>query len=70
MLSDVLVRELCEKISEEKDEQRAAELLAHLRRFIELESEEARLRIRKILLHYHHIVPSLTDLTESRPTST
>jgi hypothetical protein len=70
MLNDVLIKELCEKISQEKDEQHAAELLACLRRFIELESEEARLRIRQILLHYHHVVPTLATLTDPRPSST
>ena len=69
MLDDLLIRELCEKISQEKDEKLAAELLACLRRFIELENEEVRLRIRHILLHYQQVVPSLTDAADRRPSS-
>ena len=69
MLEDALVRELCEKISQEKDERRAAELLACLRRFIELENEEARLRIRHIHHRYQDIVPSLSVLTDSSSSS-
>lgn len=52
MLGETIVRELCEKASRESDAQKAAELLAHLRDLIEMESDETRLRIRQIVLHY------------------
>ena len=64
MLDDVLVKDLCEEISRETDEQKTAELLACLRTFIELESEEARLRIRQILQYYRECIPSLGVLTD------
>jgi len=52
MLSETTVRELCERASREGDARKAAELLTHLRDVIEMESDETRLRIRQILLHY------------------
>jgi hypothetical protein len=58
------VRDLCEEISREQDEQKAAELLACLRTFIELENSEARLRIRQILRYYREAIPSLGVLTD------
>jgi hypothetical protein len=67
MLDDALVRDLCEEISKEKDDQRVAELLACLRTFIELENAEARLRIRQILLHYRDIIPSIAALADPSP---
>jgi len=71
MLEDVndgLVRDLCEEISRETDERKAAELISCLRTFLELENAEARLRIRQILLHYRENTPSLGVLTD-RPAS-
>jgi hypothetical protein len=53
MLGETIVRELCEKASRESDAQKAAELLAHLRDLIAMETDETRLRIRQIVLHYH-----------------
>jgi hypothetical protein len=52
MLDEATVRELCKKATREPDPQRAAELLSSLRRVIEMESDETRLRVRQILLHY------------------
>ena len=54
MLDDATVKDLCEKASRETDAKKAAELLAHLRDLIEMESDETRLRIRQILLHYRN----------------
>ena len=63
-VNDVLVRDLCEEISRETDEQKAAELISNLRTFLELENAEARLRIRQILLYYRENIPSLGVLTD------
>ena len=52
MLNEATVKELCERASREGDAKKAAELLAHLRDVIELESDETRLRVRQIFLHY------------------
>ena len=65
MLEDALVRDLCEQISKEKDEQRTAELLALLRNSMEQENFEALLRIRQILLHYRDLVPSIAALIDA-----
>jgi hypothetical protein len=54
MLDDTIVRELCEKASRESDAKKAAEQLAHLRDLIRMESDETRLRVRQILLHYRN----------------
>jgi hypothetical protein len=62
---DVLVRDLCEQISLEKDEKKAAELLAVLRSFMDQESFSARLRIRQVILHYSQMVPSIAELMHS-----
>ena len=64
-VNDVLVRDLCEEISQEKDERKTAELLACLKTFLELENAETRLRIRQILLYYRENIPSLGVLTDS-----
>ena len=63
-VNDVLVRDLCEEISREKDDRKAAELLTCLRTYLELENAEVRLRIRQILLYYRENVPSLGVLTD------
>ena len=52
MLNEATVKDLCEKASRESDANKAAELLAHLRDLIKMESDETRLRVRQILLHY------------------
>ena len=57
MLDETIVKELCEKASQEKDAQKAAELLTSLRNLIEMETDETRLRIRQILLHYRNHLP-------------
>ncbi len=54
MLDETVVRELYEKASREADEKKAAEMLANLRHMIEMESDETRLRVRQILLHYRN----------------
>jgi len=63
MLAETTVRELCEKASRESDAKKAAELLAHLRDVIKMESDETRLRVRQILLHYRNN-PSNTPVVE------
>jgi hypothetical protein len=57
MLDDAIVKELCERASQESDAKKAAELLESLRNLIEMENDETRLRIRQILLHYRHNGP-------------
>jgi hypothetical protein len=57
MLDETTVRDLCEKASRESDAKKAAELLAHLRDLIKMESDETRLRVRQILLHYRNNSP-------------
>jgi hypothetical protein len=54
MLDETIVRNLCETASRESDAQKAAELLAHLRDLIKMESDETRLRVRQILLYYRN----------------
>jgi len=58
MLDETTVRELCEKASREGDAKKAAELVVHLRDMIEMESDETRLRVRQILLHYRNNFPT------------
>lgn len=60
MLDEAAIKDLCEKISQEVDTKRAADLLASLRLLIEAESDETRLRIRQIMQHYRNINPELT----------
>jgi hypothetical protein len=57
VLDEAIVKELCEKASQESDAEKAAELLVSLRHLIEMESDETRLRIRQILLHYRNHPP-------------
>ena len=57
MLNETTVRELCEKASREGDAKKAAELLSYLRDLIKMESDETRLRVRQILLHYRNNSP-------------
>jgi len=54
MLDEATVKDLSEKASRESDAKTAAELLTHLRNLIEMESDETRLRVRQILLHYRN----------------
>ena len=61
MLDEAVVKELCEKAAQETDAEKAAELVVSLRKLIEMESDETRLRIRQILLHYGRHLP-ITDL--------
>jgi len=60
MLDDSIVKELCERASQETDAEKAAELLASLRDLIESENDETRLRVRQILLHYRSYNPSVS----------
>ena len=57
MLDETTLRDLCEKVSRESDAKKAAELLVYLRDLIQMESDETRLRIRQILLHYRNNLP-------------
>ena len=66
MLDEAIVKDLCEKASHESDAQKAAELLASLRQLIEMESDETRLRIRQILLHYRNYVPITSLVAKPR----
>jgi hypothetical protein len=52
MLTEGQVRGLCEKVAGERDAKKAADLLQNIRQMIAMETDEARLRIRQILLHY------------------
>ena len=54
MLDVATVKELCEQASRESDAKKSAELLAQLRDLIKMESDETRLRVRQILLHYRN----------------
>lgn len=54
MLDQEIVKKLCEKASLESDDNKAAEQLRNLRHLIEMESDETRLRVRQILLHYRN----------------
>ncbi len=55
MLDETAIRDLCERISQEPDAGRTAELVASLHSLIESENDETRLRIRQILQHYRKV---------------
>ena len=57
MLDESVLKELCERASRESDANKAAEQLRNLRHLIEMESDETRLRVRQILLHYRSNPP-------------
>lgn len=67
MLNDGIVKEMCERASQESDAQKAAELMASLRYLIEMENDETRLRIRQILLHYrnHGLISDAAEKRDS-----
>lgn len=64
MLDEAVIKDLCERITQESDARRAADLLTSLRFVIELENDETRLRIRQILQHYRKV--KLEILPEKR----
>lgn len=55
MLDETAIKDLCERISQESDTGRTAEMVASLRGMIESENDETRLRIRQILQHYRKV---------------
>ena len=61
MLSEGQVRDLCRKVAGERDAKKAADLLQSIRQLIAIETDEARLRMRQILLHYREQPGVVTD---------
>ena len=68
MLDQDIVKKLCEKASREDDATKAAEQLRNLRHLIEMESDETRLRVRQILLHYRNNLPIPASIEKPRNT--
>lgn len=48
------VRELCDEITQERDQRKARTLMAQLREILAVQYDEARLRITELAKHYHH----------------
>ena len=61
MVSEGQVKDLCERVAGERDAKKAADLLQNLRQLVSMETDEARLRIRQILLHYREQPGVVTD---------
>ena len=61
MLNEGQVRDLCERVAQERDAQKAAEMLRSIQQMISMETDETRLRIRQILLHYREQPSTLKE---------
>lgn len=67
-VQDAAVRDLCRKITQEKDPEKVQQLLVSLHSALQEEQEEARLRMGQIARHYPpHISDPEPDSTGNQP---
>jgi len=53
--------ELCRQLAEEKDPQEARRLISELRKWVDIEMDEVRLRVQALIKRYHKETENLED---------